>query len=259
MTKKNRIAGGAIALAMAVGTASAQVETQWNFDGDLSAAFGNAVLDYYTEATQSKVTFGDAAALAALTPDGGNPNVIALDYFATSDEAFVCQHDAPPNGGGIYVNEYTLIWDIYIPQSSFDNYGWLSFYNTNCCNGNDGDHFVRFSDGKFGVGALGYAGQINPDTWHRCAITFEVHGGGVRHRRYIDGVLVAQRSTDLDGRFSLYSADDPSYPWFHLMADNNGDMAPCVIASVYFSDRVWTAAEIAALGCVSAGGATTAG
>ena len=247
-----------ICMLLTAGTASAQVSTQWNFDGDLSSFFGNAALDYNSPPTRDKVTFGDAASLAGPTPDGGNPNVIAIDYFPDSDDALICRHDAPA-GGGVFVNEYTLIWDVYIPQSSFDNYQYLGLYNTNCCNGNDADHFVRLSDGGFGVDDLGFAGRIDPDTWHRLAVTFEVEGGSVTHRRYIDGVLVATEVTDIDGRFSIYPASDPNNPWFHILADNNGEMAPAVFSSIYFADWAWAPAQFETLGCVNANGATSPG
>jgi hypothetical protein len=250
-----------LALAAMAGSAAAQVESQWNFNGDLDAEFGIGILDYWTPDAQTKTTFGTASALAALTPDGGNPNVAAIDF--TNDlEAFVCIHGAGPNGGGAYTNDYTLIWDLYIPQSSWDNFDWLSFYNTNCCNANDGDTFAYMGTepGDWGVGDFGYAGAITPDTWHRYALTFETNDSGdVKVRQFIDGTLVGVGETGRDGRYALYNTDFPDNPWFHVMADESGDMAPCVIASFYFADYTWDAAEIKALGCVSAGGATTPG
>jgi len=237
--------------------ALAQVETQWNFDGDLSAAFGAAVLDYESQQTQGLVSFGDAATLAALTPGGGNPGVMALGNFNRSTHAFVCHHDAPANGGGTFVNDYTLIWDLFIPAASYGNNKWVSLYNTNCCNDNDGDLFVDLSDNSFGIGDFGYGGQVLPDTWYRLAVTFETQGGDVDQHAYIDGVQVASGTTTTDGRFSIYSVDDPTYQTFHLMADDNGQMEACVLASAYFADWAWSPAELAALGGVSAGGATT--
>ncbi|MBZ0171850.1 MAG: hypothetical protein K8E66_05675 [Phycisphaerales bacterium] len=248
-------------LALMAGPVAAQVESQWNFDGDLSAAFGAGILDYWTPDAESKTTFGLASALAAPTPDGGDPMVAAIDF--TNDlEAFVCLHGAGPNGGGAYTNDYTLIWDIYVPQSSWDSFDWLSVYNTNDSNTNDGDHFIWMGaePGEFGVGAIGYAGALSPGTWHRYAITFESDDlGGVKVRQFIDGTLVGVGETTVDGRFALYCTDQPDNPWFHVLADESGDMAPCVIASFYFADYAWDSADIKALGCVSAGGATTPG
>ena len=244
-------------LCASAGAARAQVATQWNFDGDLNAAFGAAELDYESPQTEGAVSFGDAQTLAAPTPDGANPGVIALETFNRSSLAFVCRHDAPANGTGTFVNDYTLIWDLYVPQASFGNNKWLSLYNTNCCNENDGDHFVDLSDGSFGIGELSYGGAVLPDTWHRLAITFETRGGDVAHHRYIDGVEAGGGTTAIDGRFSIYAMEDPTYQWFHVMADDNGQMEPCALASFYFADWAWSAAELAALGGVSGAGATT--
>lgn len=251
-----------VAVALLAGTAAGQVENQWNFDGDLDAAFGSGVLDYWTPDAQAKTTFGTASSFGiASTPDGGDAPCAFID-FTNSFEAFVCLHGAGPNGGGAYTNDYTMIWDIYVPQSSWDSFDWLSVYNTNDSNTNDGDHFIWMGaePGEFGVGALGYAGKLSPDTWHRYAITFEtLDDGTVKHSRFIDGTLVGVGETSRDGRFALYCTDQPENPWFHVMADESGDNAPCYIASFYFADYAWEPADIKALGCVAAAGATTPG
>jgi hypothetical protein len=250
-----------LTLAAMAGTAAAQVESQWNFDGNLDAAFGAGVLDYWTPDAEAKTTYGTATALAITTPDGGDPNVAAID-FVTDLEAFLCLHGAGPNGTGAYTNNYTMIWDIYVPQTSWDNFNWLSVYNTNDTNSNDGDHWIWMGaePGEFGVGTLSYGGAIMPGTWHRYAVTFEANDtGDVKHKRFVDGTLIGVAETGVDGTFSLYNTDHPDNPWFFLMADDSGDMAPCVISSFYFADYAWEAADIGALGCVSAGGATTPG
>ena len=251
----------ALALAAMAGAANAQLDNQWNFDGNLDAAFGSGILDYYTGDAQSQTTFGTASALAALTPDGGDPNVAAID-FRNELEAFICLSGFGPNGGGAYTNDYTMIWDIYVPQSSWDNFNWLSVYNTNDTNSNDGDHWIWMGaePGEWGVGDFGYGAAIRPDTWHRYALTFTSNDSGdVKVRQFVDGTLTGVGETGTDGRWSLYNVDFPDNPWFFVMADDSGDMAPCVIASFYVADYAWDPADIKALGCVSAGGATTPG
>lgn len=250
-----------LALAALAGSAAAQVESQWNFNGNLNAEFGIGILDYWTPDAEAKTTFGTASSLAGLTPDGGNPNVAEVDF--TNDlEAFVCLHGAGPNGGGAYTNDYTMIWDVYVSQTSWDNFDWISLFNTNDTNTNDGDMWIWMGaePGEFGVGTFGYAGALSPDTWHRYAITMESNDSGeVKARLFVDGTLVAVGNTTRDGRFSLYNTDHPDNPWFHVMADDSGDMAPCVISSFYFADYPWDPADIKALGCVSEGGCTVPG
>ena len=216
MTMNFRIASALVGLALTAGFASAQVATQWNFDGDLSASFGGAVLDYHTPAAQSRVNYGDATTFAGATPDGGNPNVAAL-YFSSSDHAFICYNNAPPNGGGIYTNDYTLIWDIYIPQSSFDNHDWLSFYM-----------FTTFTDrdGKYQLLALSESGFDPLSRTCRFMLTEEafhmsVGEGGVGR--------VVQRATDLirqglddvrqQGAIDLPTVQKYLNYWFSLSLD----------------------------------------
>jgi len=146
---------GTTALCIAAGAAVAQ-PSQYDFNGDLSATFGNALLDWFSSDAQATTSFGTASSFGLpSTPDGGDPNVAFCDFVADggqipSDLALICLNDWDPNGdpSAGYVNNYTFIWDLYIPQSSLDNFGWFGFYNTNASNSNDGDHFIRASDGN---------------------------------------------------------------------------------------------------------------
>ena len=260
----------ALGICIATGTAMAQNATQWDFTSqDLSPTFGNSLLDYFSGDAQALTSFGVASSFGLpSTPDGGDPDVVFADFVADGGElpadlAFICLNDWDANGpdAAEFVNEYTIIWDLFIPQSSLDNHNWFGFYNTNDSNSNDGEYFIRVSDGAFGVADLGYAGVVSGDTWHRFAITFEadIDGVTVHHKKFIDGTLIGTGSTTVDGRFAIYSQDDAFSPWFFLISDNDGDMFPVYISSMHVVDRPMEPSEIIALGCVSADGASTAG
>lgn len=44
-----------------------------------------------------------------------------------------------PNRGGAYINNYTMGFDILMPERVW----WFSFFQTNDANANDGDYFAR--------------------------------------------------------------------------------------------------------------------
>lgn len=260
---KRTMIGCAAAMLLASSSALGQ-GTQWDFNGDLSATFGSNFAQF----------FGDAALYAEFDTttnfgisdiDGVEGNVM---YIVPPFElnAIAVSIGETPNAGGIYVNEYTLIFDILVPQDAFDNYGWLSFYNTNDLNANDGDTFVRLSDGGIGIASV-YHGQLLPDTWHRVVLTWthDVDNGTMDFHKYIDGLLVGLQD-DLsvpDGRWAMYSANDDDFDsdaeGFWLLADESGDESPAYISSFYFVDYPLTESEIYDLGGPNALGATTPG
>jgi hypothetical protein len=47
-------------------------------------------------------------------------------------------NDSSPNGGGSYINRYTILFDVLIPGPL----NWLPLFNTNPQNGNDADWYV---------------------------------------------------------------------------------------------------------------------
>ena len=59
----------------------------------------------------------------------------------TPTQGYVMTHGIAPNGGGSYVNHYTLIMDIMFPAASSGQ--WRSLFQTNPGNSNDGDLFVN--------------------------------------------------------------------------------------------------------------------
>ena len=112
---------------------------QWDFDNpsDLTAA---------TIGNDLALTGSHTAVVGYTAYDGAAR--IDLGSFYT------CTHGISPNGGGSYVNEFTLVFDISYPQSSAAQ--WKCFYQTDQSNGNDGDCFIH-PDNSVGVSATGYS------------------------------------------------------------------------------------------------------
>lgn len=228
--------------------------SQWDFDnGDLAASYGPGVMEYFDGpggATAGQTDFGTTAELG-LPPIGGRvARVMRFPKASDSSMGYLVRHGTGGNGGGIYVNDYTLIFDLYLPSSADS---WLPFYNTTAQNANDADCWVRLSDGAVGVSGV-YDGSIPGNTWTRVALAFGHEGGSEKLHKYIDGVPVGTQDLGgLDGRWSLYTKDDGT-PWFFLFTDDDGEASSAYVSSVHYTDRTMSAAEIADLGGADADG-----
>jgi hypothetical protein len=148
---------------------------------------------------------------------------------------YTLDHGIAPNGGGSYVNEFTLQFDFMVPEIG----KWYSFFQTNSGNGNDADCFID-TDGKIGVGVTGYGGyKVFPAEWYRLIISVK---NGEFFRYYLDGQLLLEGDKqDVDGRFGLD-------PVLLLFADNDGDDGEMDVAEVSMWGRALTESEITGLG-----------
>ncbi len=216
---------------------------QYDFNGDLNSTTGQAPLGAQATTGSPQVAFESAQI---------NGETAAVAHFSRGTY-FEVLHGFPPNGGGGYVNQYTLIMDVMFPDRSPSG-GWASLYQTNCCNQNDGDWFVNDTGG---IGISGnYGGAIQNGEWHRLALVVDLAAG--TFTSFIDGAQVQQNTGEgLDGRFALYSptdTDSDPYESFFIFADESGDDAEGYVNSVQFRAAALTAAAIAALGGPSAAG-----
>ena len=226
----------------------------WEFDNSLAASTGQPDLD-------------------AVAYEGVEPGVAYEAAVINGEDAIVghladgaalrVHHGLAPNGGGSYVNDYTLIMDVLFPV--VDN--WISLYQTNGCGdtdvlacSNDGDWFVNTSNG-IGIGG-NYGGSVQGNTWHRLALTVDSATG--LYTSYLDGVQVQQNvdAVAVDGRFSLYSqANAPPIDWVLLFADETGvsEMGEVLINSAGIINRALSGEEVTALGGPNAAGVSVAG
>lgn len=156
------------------------------------------------------------------------------------------------NGGGSYVNQYTIAIDYVQTQA-----GWNSLYQTaydGNAPGNDGDLFIApgsntdsRTDSTIGIGDVGYSTMtFDASKWHR--IVWSVDNGddsgvGGFFRVYIDGTLYLDGAGQgRDGRFSLYTDR------FNLFADNDGEDMWGLVGTAATWDHALTSAEIAGMG-----------
>ncbi|MDB6017346.1 MAG: Phosphoesterase family protein [Pedosphaera sp.] len=223
------------------------VTGQWDFDaGDLRATVG-ADLQFVGD-TAGNTTF------PVLNINGQPASVMAFPGNSTS-QGFYLRHGAKPNGGGQFVNQYTLIMDVMYPASSSDQ--WRALFQTDPFNhtGNEADFFVG-NNGSLpapdGIGTDGqFDGSLAPNTWYRIALVVDLTAtNGQQLTKYINGAKVATQSLagGLDGRYAL----GPTAQLF--TSGISGSTQPGFVNSIRFANGPMSDAAITALGGPSANG-----
>jgi hypothetical protein len=235
---------GLIALCGLSAAAVAQ-PTVWNFDGTFDPANAGPATMYWFAGIDAG-SFGVDSIAGVST---GVLNVPALP----PGQGLHMNANVPGNGNAtsIYINQYTVIYDIKDPRTN----PFMCYFNTTCGTGNDGD---AFRNPAGGIGISGdYEGTIEADVWHRVAFVIDLtQPSANRMRKFIDGRFVGQTSLGgFDGRHALYSsADNPACPSLVLFGDDTSDTSPISLSSFLFEARAYTDAEITALGCATGTG-----
>ncbi len=212
-------------------------------------SLGNGVLAYADGATTSNLTVFGTTDGTTVPHIGGKPaKYLRAPAFTGITNGYTATFtDSPPNGGGAYINQYTMIFDVLLPVPI----GWFPFFNTNPSNasGNDADFYVA-TDGSIGIAAIGYSATslIAANTWYRIAFAADLAAGTVTY--YRNGSPIFTGNADIDGRHSVYSNIEPGAD---LLLFNKGDTAGVYTHVVYlnsflFTDRTMSASEIAVLG-----------
>ncbi len=235
-----------IGFATAVDLSCPSLTGLWDFEkGSLEATVGNDLV--FLGNAESSTQFGTTTSFGISDISGASAYVMKFPAYPNSDGIQMFP-DIPANGGGSYVNQYSLVMDLLYPSSS--DATWRSIYQTNDTNANDGDFFLNPSNG---VGINGvYDGNFSPDTWYRLVISVDLTTATMT--KFIDGVLVGSQSLPegIDGRWSLYT-DLDNLPTL-LFSDNSGDVAEGYVNSIAVLGCALSASDAAALGGPSAEG-----
>ena len=95
-------------------------------------------------------------------------------------------HGIKPNGGGTKVNQYTLIFDIYVDQAGPGAASLLQVDSAN--NTTDGDLFWQGSN--FGQGGGGYNGRgtFTAGEWHRVVAAYDEAATPPVVAKFVDGI-----------------------------------------------------------------------
>jgi endonuclease/exonuclease/phosphatase family metal-dependent hydrolase len=221
---------------------------EWNFsDGDLAPAVGDGILSYADGAVTSNLTSFGTSDGATVPHMGGSPTrYMYVPAFVNAGNGYqVTFTGAGPNGGGVYINQFTVIFDLLIPAPL----GRTPLFNTNPQNANDADFYIE-ANGRLGISAIGYSapGVISSNAWHRIAFAADLAANTVTY--YVNGNTVFTGTAALDGRHSLYSSLDAGPD---LLLFNEGDTTGTYTHALYlssfaFTDRTMSASEIQALG-----------
>jgi hypothetical protein len=221
---------------------------EWNFaNGNLAAAIGAGVLSYADGAVTSNLTSFGISDGATVPQIGGYPTrYMRVPAFVSPGNGYhVSLTGSGPNGGGIYINQFTMIFDLLIPAPL----GWTPLFNTNPQNANDADFYVD-ANGRVGISGIGYSpnGVVASNAWHRIAFAADLSAGVVTY--YVNGNAVFSGPASLDGRHSLYSSLDAGPD---LLLFNEGEASGTYTHTLYlssfaFTDRTMSPTEIQALG-----------
>ncbi|MCO8146093.1 hypothetical protein NHN26_12770 [Rhodovulum tesquicola] len=176
------------------------------------------------------ISFGKASEFGIPGIAGIDPDVLALPAFGP-DRALVL---VPQTGAA----EWALGLDLYLPQPAPGAY--VALVQTG---GGDADLFLRDNgDGTAGLGIAGvYEGAVPYDSWVRIVATFTVEDGATVLRKYVDGTLVGTQILGVTSRWTVGEAG------LRLFTDNDGETAPLVVSSVFYTSDLPSAPEVAAI------------
>jgi hypothetical protein len=159
--------------------------------------------------------------------------------------------DLVENGGGAYVNEYTMIFDLKAMDAD-----WLPVYNTGYNNYNAAD-FWADADGALGSGTYSNPGALPLRTWVRLAVVRRLEGGSWVRDVYVDGKKVLDNlgAEVLDDNSSLYTNAQQSAGQFTILSDSDATAyAGCELDNFAFVAAALSDEEIADLGAYSTRG-----
>ena len=222
-----------------------RITGQWDFNpGDLRATTGQA-LDFFNATAQTDTTFGSTTSFGLPDLAGAPGGVLRYVPSTPNWGGYRMFHGAAPNGGGNYVNQYTIIYDVFYPSASHNQ--WRALFQTATSNNNDGDFFINAANG---VGISGnYQGSVPPATWTRIALAVDVSSPlSPAVAKFINGVKVGYQTGLSGGRDGRFSLSDSAL----IFADEDGENAETYVSSVQFWNGKLPDALIAAMGTPTA-------
>lgn len=214
-----------------------QVVGQWDFEsGDLRATTGEPLVPV-DAAVANDLAFGTTDAFGIPGLQGQSVPVLRLAPGNSTWGGLRLRHAAPPNGGGLRVNQYALIFDLLYPAGS--DRRWRALYQTDPRNQTDAELFVDPANG-LGISSS-YQGNVTANAWHRLIVAVDLPTATMT--KYIDGAVVGSQALNegVDARWALG-------PELLVFADNDGEVTPVYVSSVQFRTGPFSPADAAALG-----------
>jgi len=247
--KRWAVAASLLALSTTGLLAQTQPTGQWDFNDPANGLKATIGADLSYIGTADGTQFGTTTSFGISNIGGAAANVM---LFPTNTVGMGLSMPTPAagNGGGAYVNNYTLVMDILFPASSVNKLRALLEADLGTINP-DAEFFVSAQNG---IGAKGQSfGTIQSNTWYRIGIVAEVPEGGsaVNLRFYIDGNEVGSRASvsPLDDRFALNPAGAA-----YLFTDDTEETASGYVNSIQLWNVALSKGQMRALGVPSAAG-----
>ncbi len=244
--------GGPSAAGIPIALPTSTVKGQWDFEfADLGATIG-APLTYLDGAdglTKAGTVFGTTTELGI--PDiGGQPaKVMKSPGELDRNLGYVMTHRIAPNGGGTLVNQYTLIFDIFVEASGP---GAASLWQVSSPgNTDDGDLF--WQGNNFGQGGNGYngTGAFTAGEWHRVAAAYNMAANPPVVTKYVDGIF----QDDWTANQSLDNARRALQSTAVLFGDGDQDERRVMyVSSVQIREGALSKPELESLGTPTADG-----
>lgn len=212
---------------------------EWNFSSDFD--INDEIVAESSSDADSLICH--SVGTSAFSISGG---ILTCTQTGPNDYLRIDVDDLQFNGGGGYVNEYTLIFDVNV-----DNPDWLPLYNTGYDNHNDAELWLR-SDGAVGDGGLYTAsGVVTQSTWTRLVVTRYLDSGTWYRKIFTDGSLKASglEPEGTDGNLSLYTNGQQDAGQFTILSDYDATVyGGCKLGNFAFISEAMSDANIAALG-----------
>jgi len=243
-------------LAMLLGAhnLTAQQVLQWDFDnGDLTATVGSDL--QYSDGpggpTQTATQFGTTTSFGIPDINGTAAKVMKFPG-AVSGMGYFMPTPSTANGvgnGGQFVNDYTLVFDLFYPQSSDAKFRPLIDTDGSTFTAGP-DMAIDVSDG-LGVAPSGpFYGAIPPNAWNRVGVVVQQDLRTLTW--YINGTRVGTTTLSgpqADGRFAV-----PVSALVLILASTDTNAAPGYVNSIQIRDVALNVGQMKALGAASASG-----
>ena len=159
----------------ALGDVPPKVTGQWDFSNGLAATFGNDLeyADGPNGTTAEGTEFGTTTDFGIPDIDGSPADVMCVPEDPGRDIGYLLDHGIAPNGGGEYVNRYTLLMDVIQVGG-----GGASAIIQMSPNKNPSDATYFWQGDNMGQGQGGYIGDgtFLPDEWHRIGFAVDLAG-----------------------------------------------------------------------------------
>ncbi len=244
--------GGPSANGIPVFIPPSTVTGQWDFEfGDLGATIGSplAYLDGNEGVTKAGTEFGTTTTFGIANIGGAEAKVMRVPGELDRNIGYVMDHRIAPNGGGAKVNQYTLIFDIYVETSGPGAASLLQA--SSLSNTDDGDLF--WQGNNFGQGGGGYNGRgtFTAGAWHRVVAAYDMTGSAPVVAKYVDGI----KQDDWVTGHGLDAARRALQPTALLFADGDQDERRVM----YVSSIQVRAGKLSDAQCALLGGPSAAG